>query len=91
MDGGAGFAQVSIEDDGVGVDHVLTCKVNEETAASFREVARATGLALTERRMNDVSYLRVRAPSAAAFCVRVLSDVYEVAPDSRLEVIESAG
>jgi hypothetical protein len=45
---------------------------------------------LIDRRENEVSYLRVRTPNPSEFCERVLQQVFDVTPDSTLEIIEEA-
>lgn len=85
-DGLSAFSQVSMESGVLGVDPVFTAEANISSEASFRELAAAHELSVTELCRNGVEYLRVEPSDPGAFLHTVLCEVFALDSSSQITV-----
>lgn len=84
-DGAPSFAQISIERDEIGIDHVMNTQAHRLLEARFMEFAKAQNLEVVDRTMNDVRYLRMPHSEPAAIVKEVL--IYVQGLQSKSEVL----
>jgi len=81
-DGSKPFSQISIENDRIGIDHVLNNDLNLEYADRFRNL----GHPVQEITINGVSYLRIETEAAPSVIRDVLVRVFQVSPEDPIIV-----
>ena len=88
-DDGAGFAQVSVENGKLGVDHVFSAEINRTTERDFRNVAKSEGLTVVEAEHNGIQYLRVETDSPGRLIRRVLRRVNRLRHSESIKIFSN--
>ena len=79
--------QFSLENGRVGFDWVLLAPRNIKDKESFIEYVRRRGYSLSERKMNNVAYLRIEDGDLAQLCSDVVTRLYARPRDEPFEMI----
>ena len=79
--------QLSIDKGRLGLDWVLLSSSNVADRAKVDALFRKRGQPGKETEMNGVRFLRVEGGDLSALACAVLADVYELAPDAKLETV----
>jgi len=79
--------QYSIDGGVVGFDWVLSGLRNIADKAKIVELASKLGHRLEERDENDCRFLRLTGSSISEFGARIIQDVYNIDPNTKLEII----
>ena len=87
-DGGPSFAQLSIENNQPGMDHVFTAELNQQTSEAFKDLLESHGETVSQCNANDVAYLRAEVEDGPQWIHRVLREVHGLSPDATVSVIE---
>jgi hypothetical protein len=86
-DGVAVNLQYSIDGGVVGFDWVLISPRNIADQAKVSEFASKLGYRLDEREINNVRYLRVTGSGISELGARIIQDLYQIRPDTKLGMI----
>ena len=87
-DGETAAPQISVESDGIGVDHLLSVEVNRGLEARFRELMRRLAIDVVEKRQHDMAYLRAVTDDPGTVLQAVLETVYDMAPNQPIVVFD---
>jgi len=77
--------QFSYENGSAGFDWVLLSPVNIRDQGRLVDLAETLGITMEDREMNNVRYLRAEGPVAAQFCQRVLTEMYGLSVDDKID------
>ncbi|GJM08346.1 MAG: hypothetical protein DHS20C11_06220 [Lysobacteraceae bacterium] len=79
--------QFSVENEVIGLDWCLISSVNVADEEKFTAFAKSQGSTPELKEMNGVKYLRVEGHSALNLCTNVLTEIYGVNENERMEFI----